>query len=602
MAYKVDKFNGTFLVSVADGTIDTSTNLRFVGKNYAGYGEIQNENFLHLMENFADINPPSRPVTGQIWYDTQNKKLKFYDGAKFKIAAGAEVSASQPNGLSPGEFWWDPNAEQLWTYTGNNFVLVGPAESPILGESGAFERVINDEFGTPKKIVEVRFTEGGEDTVVAIFSKESFRVANDVSIAGFTGAPSTDNRPDPRRIQKGINVPVDSNGNDLYFWGTAKNAERLGGRTAEEFASLVGGDFSALEINFGDQGYKVGTSVKELGVSITPQRDILFDSRTSKNFIFRMSGTTTKNIAVVTPEGVNPGANNEVDLGTTAVRWRNIYGNTISSPSFVVEGNGQLTGKTVGTHVGNITDSNGRLLINAASNEIGNADSVLRGTHIGFFTGDLTGTANNAVTLSGIFPNVAVPTDTNKTSVVVRTPDGDINARRFIGTVDRADLLKVGSAYIEATTTIPGATNKTSIATRDSSGDLEARFFRGTATAAQYADLAEKYLTDKDYDWGTVVVVGGEAEVTASSKGQLAIGVVSTNPAFMMNKDLIGGTYIALKGRVPVKVLGPVKKGDYLVADDNGTASASDDLSRKFAISLETNDNPEVKLVEAVVL
>jgi hypothetical protein len=117
------------------------------------------------------------------------------------------------------------------------------------------------------------------------------------------------------------------------------------------------------------------------------------------------------------------------------------------------------------------------------------------------------------------------------------------------------------------------------------------------------ADLAEKYLADAEYEVGTVVMVGGEAEVTASVQGARAIGVVSENPAFMMNSELEGGTYIALKGRVPVKVFGPVTKGDRLIADNNGCAMALKAVnSDTFAIALETNlDNGE-KTIEALVL
>jgi hypothetical protein len=126
--------------------------------------------------------------------------------------------------------------------------------------------------------------------------------------------------------------------------------------------------------------------------------------------------------------------------------------------------------------------------------------------------------------------------------------------------------------------------------------------FQGTATSARYADLAEKYLADQEYEVGTVVVVGGTAEVTASSYGELAIGAVSANPAFMMNKDLEGGTYIALKGRVPVKVNGAVKKGDRLVAGDLGCAQVAADRLDVFAIALESSDDTGVKLIEAVIL
>jgi hypothetical protein len=83
----------------------------------------------------------------------------------------------------------------------------------------------------------------------------------------------------------------------------------------------------------------------------------------------------------------------------------------------------------------------------------------------------------------------------------------------------------------------------------------------------------------------------------------LAIGIVSTNPAFMMNKDLVGGTYIALKGRVPVKVTGAVKKGDRLVAGPAGTALVRQNFNvDTFAIALESSDVDGITTIEALVL
>ena len=75
MAYIVNKFDGTLIATVQDGTVDQTTNLRFIGKNYAGYGEIQNENFLHLLENFASGSQRSKPISGQILFETSNSIL-----------------------------------------------------------------------------------------------------------------------------------------------------------------------------------------------------------------------------------------------------------------------------------------------------------------------------------------------------------------------------------------------------------------------------------------------------------------------------------------------------------------------------------------------
>ena len=99
---------------------------------------------------------------------------------------------------------------------------------------------------------------------------------------------------------------------------------------------------------------------------------------------------------------------------------------------------------------------------------------------------------------------------------------------------------------------------------------IYATTFDGTATAAFYADLAERYAADATYEPGTVLIFGGEAEVTTTNvrKDTRIAGIVSTNPGFMLNKDAgpdMTHPYIALKGRVPCKVVGHIKKGDLLI-------------------------------------
>jgi hypothetical protein len=107
------------------------------------------------------------------------------------------------------------------------------------------------------------------------------------------------------------------------------------------------------------------------------------------------------------------------------------------------------------------------------------------------------------------------------------------------------------------------------------------------ATSAQYADLAEKYLADKTYAPGTVLVFGGEAEVTKSTTDadHRVAGIVSTNPGFIMNAGLDGkhAVTVALTGRVPCRVCGPVAKGDLMVSSGNGYAR-SDNSARAGTI------------------
>ena len=133
----------------------------------------------------------------------------------------------------------------------------------------------------------------------------------------------------------------------------------------------------------------------------------------------------------------------------------------------------------------------------------------------------------------------------------------------------------------------------------------------GKAVQAQYADLAENYVADLAYEPGTVLVFGGEAEVTTTTTfaDSRVAGAISTDPAYLMNGGLAGDTIvaIALRGRIPCRVIGPVHKGDLLVtaADAGYATSVGADRSygtAVFAKSLETNLDASVKIVEVVII
>ena len=121
--------------------------------------------------------------------------------------------------------------------------------------------------------------------------------------------------------------------------------------------------------------------------------------------------------------------------------------------------------------------------------------------------------------------------------------------------------------------------------------------------------MAEKYLTQEEYPPGTVVCVGGSAEVVAASYGDKPIGAISTNPAYKMNSALEGGQYVALKGRIPVRVVGGCSKGDQMAAYGHGLAvsmnvmfSPDDTVPICFAVALEDCSESGETLVECVIL
>jgi hypothetical protein len=600
MSYEVNKFSGAFVTSVADGTIDTTTDLRFIGKNYAGYGEVQNENFLHLLENFANTTAPPKSITGQIWFDTATKKLKYYDGARFKVASGAEASASAPSGLSTGDFWWDTGAKQLYAYTGTEFTLVGPIASPDLGSSIISAAVVYGTLTTaegPHTILKVIT----DDKTVAIASKTAFTLDNTKNaIDDFTV------------IKKGITLAKSQTGvssDDFRFWGTSSNADKLGGFTSDQYLK-IGETVFTSEVSFKDPGFQLGDG-NDLRVRVESGDEVVVENRLGNNITFRITVTETtdeRDVAIITPTGVIPGVGNAYTLGQVGLAWSNVYATTFT-------GNlaGNVTGNTTGVHKGNVLANDNDVIINAATKQIGFAGANIVGTLTGAVIGSAS-TAANAGQLNGLDSSATVPGSAVAT-VAIRNSSGNLVANQFVGIADNVDRTFIDRTNARVDPTWADGTASTqyrtaritataySIVARDVSANVTANIFNGTATAARYADLAEKYLPDQEYAVGTVVVIGGEKEITACSQNQRAIGVISDSPAFMMNKDLEGGVYVALKGRVPVKVIGQIKKGQDLTAAENGCAvMAPSDSGRVFAVALETSDDEGVKIIEALVL
>jgi hypothetical protein len=117
----------------------------------------------------------------------------------------------------------------------------------------------------------------------------------------------------------------------------------------------------------------------------------------------------------------------------------------------------------------------------------------------------------------------------------------------------------------------------------------------GKATSAQYADLAENYQGDRSYAPGTVVMFGGAAEITLADADTTAVaGVVSTNPAHLMNGGLQGPNVapVAFTGRVPCNVIGPVKKGDLMVSAGFGYAKVNNNPKVGQVIGKSLQDYP----------
>ena len=450
MAYTVNKTDGTILSTVADGTIDTTTDLTLIGKNYAGYGEFFNENLVKLLENFSNSSAPSSPVAGQMWWDKTNNLLKVYTGSAFKTVSSSTASSSTPSGSVTGDLWWDTTNGQLKVYNGSGFTTIGPSFTSGTGTSGAIVETVTDSGATDHVVVKL-FT---NNTLVATVSKDSVFTPQS-SITGFA------------TVKTGIQLSSSVSG--AKFQGTATDADALGGIAAASFLRSDASD------------------------------------------------STSGVLSVLNDTGVVVGVDSDFTVG--------ISGANIS--------------------LSNAT-SDGDILIKV--NDGGVVSTAMT----------VDGATNRVLVAGSPTENLGIATK----AYVDATVSGS-------GALPVSGGTMTGNILISGTVNIGSASNR--VAT------VFATTFNGTSTAAQYADLAENFRADKGYAPGTVVALGGVEEITAVND-ELAdnvFGVVSSRPAYLMNSAQEDGSPVAVAGRVPVRVMGMVNKGDRLVSAGNGLARAA---------------------------
>jgi microcystin-dependent protein len=211
MAYQIrftDQINNTAL-TVDDNTTNLVTSLSFPGRNTTGYGQAIGENFLHLLENFANTSEPANPVKGQLWYDTNasSKQLNVYDGTQWIAAGGLKKSSgNQPDaGTSlPGDLWVNTDTQQLFLFSGSGWILVGPRFSAG-ARTGAEPESLTDTDNISRTVIS-NYVGGFR---VAIFSTEKFQPKT--TIPGFS------------YIYSGVTLSSLYNG----YFGTAEKASKL---------------------------------------------------------------------------------------------------------------------------------------------------------------------------------------------------------------------------------------------------------------------------------------------------------------------------------------------------------------------------------------
>jgi hypothetical protein len=556
MSYPINKSNGELLVSLEDGQLNTDTSIGLVGRNYVGYGEIQNENFLHLLENFASSGPPSKPIAGQLWFNSTQKILNVYDSTvkTWSPVGSASISQASPSLPNTGQLWFDSTSNQLKVYTGSVWVVIGPESVANFGETKAKSTILIDSTNTNRPVVQLVVN----NKVVAIIATDTFRINSSNTIVGFESIVPGINLSSTTEFTGTLNGTADyanrlsraSTINGISFDGASDiTIKSSTSKTLKKGNYLLGSDF--------DGSSEVTLSVNA-DTANTPNTVVARDA--SGNFVANEITGTLKG-QVNAPTGTSTFDNitfnsitgTAVIQGTTAAANKLNPGAKINDVLF--DGSAAIT---IAADANTLTGTNIKsTVVDSSLRTVG----VLQSLNVGDATNKLTATLELTVpTLS---------TTTGKLTVTAGTAGASLT---FLNSTQSTALgLTKVSILPSADTNLGSSASKFN--------EMYATEFKGVASSAYYADLAENYVSDESYKPGVVVQFGGDYEVTiARNKTPKVAGVVSTNPAYLMN-SLQEGEHVvavALQGKVPCKVAGYVSKGDLMVSGGQGYAIACD--------------------------
>lgn len=607
MAYSVTTNDGV-TISVADESKDSSSlSLTVIGRNATNYGQSIVTNTVRHLENFASNVPPSPTylLTGQLWYNKSENTLRVYNGSTWARTSTVPVSATEiTSNVVSGTQYFNNVEDKLKVYDGSTFrdaVLPGGtvtsayagnvAASGSASNYGAkVETLFLESTDATAKIIPVvalkyvsdassgyegELADDAHDsanaTVMAVFSDRAFTLAatdpyySTLSDSNSFGATFT----------KGMNLRADYTESTVAQSGTSEWADKAN-------AIYTGATIPAADIiHVGSTNWTPSGTVSgnyALGNATNRFGDLHVDQIQIGN------PTTPQTVGIV----------GTVNFGTSSNEINEIYVHDLT-----VSGNLDFDGinEILNLESADITDVT--LTSGTISDAPSTGNDIANKTYVDTRASDATASLVTLVatntTNSTHYP---VFTDSATGNEQVRTDSaytynpssGTLTTTVFSGTTGSFSGTVTADTFDDGTATITGGV------------------FSGVSTSARYADLAEKYAPDADYEPGTVVKIGGDAEITqtTSHADREVFGVISTDPAYLMNKDLEGGLPVALQGRVPVKVIGKVRKGERLISSDVpgvAWAVAGEDVSVQAIIgrSLEDKNDGDQGVVEAVI-
>ena len=306
MSYTINLTNGNIYCTIPDGTINTQGSMTLIGKNYAGYGQFLDDNFVHLLECGANSTAPTAPLTGQLWFNTTTGVLQVYNGAAFKSIGGSQAASSAPTNNSIGDLWYDTTNAQLNVWTGTQWLLVGPIYTSNTGITGAIPQTITDNTATTHVVITLYVGA----SIVGFVSKDA-AFTPQTPISGFT------------TIRPGITLSTLVGSQVPLFQGTATSAQQLNGLTSTQFmrADTNTATTGTLGIQ-NNGGLSLGAS-GDLSVTVTGTSVNFINNDNNGNITFstKIAGTPTTVMTINGSTGTISGLQIDANYADVAERF-----------------------------------------------------------------------------------------------------------------------------------------------------------------------------------------------------------------------------------------------------------------------------------------
>jgi hypothetical protein len=339
MAYEIRKTNNTLVTNLPDYEIDNTTlSINLIGRNSSNFGDAQNENFVKMLEHFANHVPPANVIAGQIWFDTATDILRpiVYDGGAWRpmatilVAPTSTITDEGGNLITarePGDLWFKSDDAQLYINTGTGFSLIGPQNVPGYGTT----RFVSTAMTSISQIVHPTIQMQVNGEIIGIISSESFQ-SNAAGLA--LGFP---------QIYRGLTFKnysaatrQSTTSTDVLLHGIVEQLDSA--YTRRDLDEIITGNWSIADTKMFQFG-----SAGNAKISYSSQGGGFPDNLTIDHPTGIITIKSNGSSLLYAGDTLSPNATDLQDLGSSGKRYLNVYAKTLNAgaPTTLANVNGQ---------------------------------------------------------------------------------------------------------------------------------------------------------------------------------------------------------------------------------------------------------------------